>query len=73
MLIGANNGVIDIQNGLKFETNVNVVLEQVIINNVPMVSFKVGDLNFGEVAGTMSITGSLAYIYDDKGDLVAVF
>lgn len=65
--------MIEIQEGLKFETNVNVVLEQVIINNIPMVSFKVGDLNFGEVAGTMSVSGSLAYIYDDKGELVAVF
>ena len=65
--------MIEIQDGLKFETNVNVVLEQVIINNIPMVSFKVGDLNFGEVAGTMSVSGSLAYIYDDKGNLVAVF
>ena len=65
--------MIEVQDGLKFETNVNVVLEQVIINNIPMVSFKVGDLNFGEVAGTMSVSGSLAYIYDDKGDIVAVF
>ena len=65
--------MIDIQQGLRFETNVNVVLEQIVINNIPMVSFKVGDLNFGEVAGTMSVSGSLAYIYDDKGNLVAVF
>jgi hypothetical protein len=65
--------MIEVQDGLKFETNVNVVLEQVIINNIPMVSFKVGDLNFGEVAGTMSVSGSLAYIYDSKGNLVAVF
>ena len=65
--------MIEIQDGLKFETNVNVVLEQVIINNIPMVSFKVGVINFGEIAGTMSVSGSLAYIYDDKGDIVAVF
>jgi hypothetical protein len=65
--------MIEIQEGLKFETNVNVVLEQVIIDNVPMVSFKVGDINFGEIAGTMSVSGSLAYIYDAKGELVAVF
>lgn len=65
--------MIEIQEGLKFETNVNVVLEQVVINNVPMVSFKVGVINFGEIAGTMSVSGSLAYIYDDKDELVAVF
>jgi hypothetical protein len=65
--------MIEIQEGLKFETNVNVVLEQVIINNIPMISFKVGVINFGEVAGTMSVSGSLAYIYDAKGELVAVF
>ena len=65
--------MIDIQQGLRFETNVNVVLEQVIINNIPMVSFKVGVINFGEIAGTMSVSGSLAYIYDSKGDIVAVF
>jgi hypothetical protein len=65
--------MIEIQEGLKFETNVNVVLEQVIINNIPMISFKVGVINFGEVAGTMSVSGSLAYIYDDKDELVAVF
>jgi hypothetical protein len=38
-----------------------------------MVSFKVGVINFGEIAGTMSVSGSLAYIYDSKGDIVAVF
>ena len=65
--------MIEVQDGLKFETNVNVVLEQVIINNIPMVSFKVGVINFGEIAGTMSVSGSLAYIYDSKGNLVAVF
>ena len=32
--------MIEVQDGLKFETNVNVVLEQVIINNIPMVSLK---------------------------------
>lgn len=65
--------MIEIQEGLKFETNVNVVLEQVIIDKVPMVSFKVGVINFGEIAGTMSVTNGFAYIYDSKDELVAVF
>jgi hypothetical protein len=65
--------MIDIQEGLKFETNVNVVLEQTVINKVPMVSFKIGDINFGEIAGTMSVTNGFAYIYDSKDELVAVF
>lgn len=65
--------MIEIQEGLKFETNVNVVLEQTVINKVPMVSFKIGDINFGEIAGTMSVTNGFAYIYDSKDELVAVF
>lgn len=65
--------MIEIQNGLQFNAIKNISLEQQIINGVPMVSIMVGDMSFGEIAGTMSVTNGFAYIYDSKGDLVAVF